>query len=79
MRSGGPKRAVACRRCVGDEVGVDPFDRVADVSGDLRRRESELFDFDLNRFGARRLCHKNKKERANRSTGDLAMHIGALI
>ena len=68
--------AIACSRCVRDEIGIDPFDRIADVSGDLRRHKSEVFDLDLNSFGARRLCHEDKKERAD---GDWAMHLGALL
>jgi len=71
--------AVVCRRCVRDEVGIDPFDRVADVSSDLRRYESELFDLDLNGFGARRPCHEDKKERADRSVGDPTTHLVALL
>jgi hypothetical protein len=54
---------------VRDEVGIDPFDRIADVSSDLRRHESELFDLDLNGFGTRRPCHEGKKERTDRSAG----------
>ena len=64
MVSQEPSRAVAV--C----ATIDPFNRVADVSSDLRWHESELFDFDLNDFGARRLCHVDKKERADHSSGD---------
>jgi len=71
--------AVACRRCVRNKVGIDPFDRVADVSTDLRRHESQLFDLDLNGFGARRLCHEDKKERADCSAGDWTTHLVALL
>jgi len=49
------------------------------VSTDLRRYKSELFDLDLNGFGARRRCHQDKKQRADHSAGDWTTHIGALL
>jgi hypothetical protein len=46
--------AVARGRGVGEDVLVDPFNRVADLRGDLRRRDHQIFHRDLNGRGTRR-------------------------
>ena len=56
--------AIARRRRMRNEVGVHPFDRVADMGSDLRRCEGEVFDSNLKGLGARRSHHGDEKEHA---------------
>lgn len=66
--------AVPCRCGVGHEVGVHPFNRIADVSPDLRRSKGELLDPDLNGLGARCSRQEEEKESAERSNGQAIAH-----
>ena len=45
---------------MGDEVGIDPLDRIADMRGNLRRQKAKLFHLHLNGVGAR---HARCKQR----------------
>src|SRR4029077_14215991 len=49
-----------------DEIGVDPFDRVADMRGDLCEYKAELFHLHLYNVCARHTRAKNENERAER-------------
>ena len=48
-----------------DEIGVDPFDRIADMRGHLCRQKPEFFHLYLNGVGARRTRSHDENERAD--------------
>jgi hypothetical protein len=49
---------------MGDEIGIDPLDRIADMRGNLHRHKAKLFHLHLNGAGARHTRHNNENERA---------------
>ena len=56
---------------MGDEVGINPLDRIADMRGNLRRHKAELFHLHLNGAGARHTRRNNENERAEDLSGIL--------
>ena len=64
ITSQAPLRAVAV--CATKSAFTHSY-RVADVGRDLRRREGQFFDLDLNDVGASRSRHEDEEERAEHS------------
>jgi hypothetical protein len=64
---------------MGDEIGIDPLDRIAHMCGNLRRHKAELLHLHLNSGGARRTRHNDENERAERLAAYCTSHGAALF
>ena len=72
-------RAVRRGRRMSDEIGIDPFDRVADMGRDFCRHKAKFFHLDLNNVGTCGPPRKDEKERAERAPRCSSMHDAALF
>jgi hypothetical protein len=64
---------------VRDEVGVHPYDSVADMRRDLCRSEHEFLSLDFDHLGAHRARSQNEQERAEGRAGEGMAHRRHLL